>query len=259
MAYLPIIDLLQDAFSIEEGDTDADRGRKLEDAVSRLDAASALPYLRYLLGVDGGEDGVAEMDPQLRKARIFDSVRSVLAATADQAPTVITIEDLHWLDRVSTELLSYLIEAVGEKPIALVLTHRRDWEAMFGDRPNFTEIELRTLTLAQSARVAEFAVSAEGFPPELEAFVHDKTEGNPFFVEEVVKSLVEAGVLKRNGSGSTFVLARPIRGRRRARHDRRRHHGASRPAAGGAQARAADGRRDRPRVHDRAARAHGQP
>lgn len=209
VAYFPIIDLVHDAFSIEEGDSAEVVLGKLTAGVAELELdAEGLSFVHHLLGVE--VEAVAEMDPQLRKARTFEALRDVLVALAGRQPTVITLEDLHWVDRVSTEFLSYLIETVTEQPILLLLTHRPDWDAPFGPRPNFTQIALASLNEEDSARVAEAAAGNAKLPPELGALIHRKTEGNPFFVEEVVKSLVEMGALQPLEDGARYELARPL-------------------------------------------------
>jgi class 3 adenylate cyclase/tetratricopeptide (TPR) repeat protein len=210
IAYLPIIDLVQDAFSIEEGDSRADIARKLDEIASTISSGSVAPYLRHLVGIDPGDPSVTEMDPQLRKARTFDALCSTLLGLARDRPLIVTIEDLHWIDRVSTEFLSYLIETVAENSILLLLTHRPDWHAPFGVRPYFTDIPLNSLTAEQSAQVAEAIVGEARLPSDLQSLIHRKTEGNPFFVEEVMKSLVEVGAIRASNGKSSYELARPL-------------------------------------------------
>jgi predicted ATPase len=87
-----------------------------------------LPYLRYLLSIDPGS-AVAEEDPMLRKPRVFEAFRDVLLAAAQRQPVVLVIEDLHWIDPPSAELLSFVAESVPRHKILVLLTHRPEWES----------------------------------------------------------------------------------------------------------------------------------
>jgi class 3 adenylate cyclase/tetratricopeptide (TPR) repeat protein len=209
ISYLPIIDLLKDAFQIEETDNEEEIARKIEGGTSVISPGREhLPLLKYLLSVDPGDDSVTAGDPQIRKARIFEALRAVLVAASSERPLVLVVEDLHWVDRLSAELLSYVCESIPEHRLLLVLTHRPEWDPPFGHRPHFTTLELRTLSKTDSARIAGTVLGVEGVPRELSELIYRKAEGNPFFVEEVARSLLEAGVIRR--SNSHYELARPI-------------------------------------------------
>ena len=205
--YLPIIDVLKDSYRIDETDDDASVIRKVRDGVMLAGAEpSAVPYLEHLL--TSGNAEVAAMDPQFRKAATFEALRAVAIAAAARRPLVLTIEDAHWIDAPSTEFLSYLMDIVPEHRILVLLSHRPGWAQPFGDAANLTQLGLRTLSEREAARVAEAVFGTSGLPPELEELIFRKAEGNPFYVEEVTKALVETGAVRRvNGH---HVLARPI-------------------------------------------------
>ena len=202
--YLPIVDLVKDAFEIEETDSE-------EEVVRKIDLRApegAAPFLRHLLAVDPGDDAIPAMDAQLRKARTFEALLAVALNAATFRPQVLVIEDLHWIDQASTEFLSYFADHIEGHRILLVLTHRPDWEQPLGARPFFTHADLQSLSRADSAAIAGGMLGAHAMPSELEQLVFSKAEGNPFFVEEVTRSLVETGVLRRANSG--YELARPV-------------------------------------------------
>jgi class 3 adenylate cyclase/tetratricopeptide (TPR) repeat protein len=202
--YLPIIDLVKDAFGIDEADSEDEVAHKVDASAS----ASAAPYLRHLLAVDPGDDSIPTMDPQLRKAKTFEALRDLALAAAEVRPQVLVVEDLHWVDQASVEFLSYVADYVPEHKILLVLTHRPDWEQPLGTRPSFVHIDLQTLSESETAAVTDALLGAHGMPAELQQLVFAKAEGNPFFVEEVTRSLVETGVLRR--VNSHYELARPV-------------------------------------------------
>jgi tetratricopeptide (TPR) repeat protein len=210
ISYFPIIHLLKDYFVVEETDGDAEITRKVETGVQALDAdlASHLPYLKYLLAVDPGEASVATMDPPMRKTCLFEAVRALLITASALRPLVVTVEDLHWIDPLSEELLSSLVETVSVHPILLVLTSRPEYSQHFGSRPCVTTLDLQGLSERESAAVAQGLLGAGTMPSELQKLIHRKAAGNPFFIEEVTQSLLEVGALRRSGSAS--MLIRPI-------------------------------------------------
>ena len=207
--YLPVIDLLKDGFEIEESDGAREIADKLRTGLADMAVAPEhVPYLGYLLSAEIDDVSVTEGDPQLRKARIFEALRAVLLAAAADRPLVIVVEDLHWMDRLSMEVISFIVDVVPEHPVLLLMTHRSDWDAPLGERPYFSTIDLRSLSEPESARVAGATLGVEGLPQELADLIFRKAEGNPFFVEEVAKSLHEAGAIRR--SNSHLVLAAPL-------------------------------------------------
>jgi len=209
ISYVSIIDLLRDVFAVEEGD-DADVvARKVAriTEVAQLESEH-VAVLEYLLGIEAEGGPIGVIDPQLRKARIFEAVRAFFLAYSGVRPLVIAIEDLHWIDPLSTELVSYLADAVTSERVMLLLTHRPDWKQPFGVRPNFTQLDLSNLSASETAEIAGSVLGAGSLPEELAELLYLKAEGNPFFVEEMTRSLVEAGSLQRSNGG--FVLTAPI-------------------------------------------------
>ena len=210
--YVPIIDLVKDAFEIDEADTEEEVTRKVEAAANE----SARPYLLHLLAVDPGDYSIATMDPQLRKAKTFEALRDVALAGAAIRTQVLLIEDLHWIDQASIEFLSYFADAVPGHRILLVLTHRPDWEQPLGSRTYFMHTDLGSLSELESAAITTGLLGARGMPGELQHLVFAKAEGNPFYVEEVTRRCSRTVSSSRVNSG--YELARPARRDRRARH-----------------------------------------
>jgi transcriptional regulator with AAA-type ATPase domain/tetratricopeptide (TPR) repeat protein len=216
MPFHPLIDLLRRAFHVEESDPEAVVIEKMEQAVLGLgeDLRRALPYLRYLLSVDQGDPAVSDMDPHLRRAEIFDALRALLVRTAESRPLVVAFEDLHWMDQATREWLALLAESLAARRILLVLTHRPGHAPPFSDRSFHTRLALTALSTADSLAVARALLGADELPDALQALIVRKAAGNPFFVEELVMSLEEAGALGREGdrlvlAGSLEDLAVP--------------------------------------------------
>jgi predicted ATPase len=110
---------------------------------------------------------------------------------------VLVIEDLHWIDGASEEFLKTLVDSVPALRALIIFTYRPGFASAFGERSYFTRIFPAALSADDSARMAAAVLATDGLPDELRALVAAKAEGNPFYVEELVKSLEETGVLRR--------------------------------------------------------------
>jgi len=197
-------------FRIDETDAEHAIARKVERSVLRLgeDLRPILPYLKNLLAVDPGDPTVLAMDPRLRRAEIFDALRRVLVRAAEIRPQVLVLEDLHWVDQVTEESLRFTADSVPGSRILQILTYRPGYHQPFGDRTYYTRIVLDAMAASESLRMIKAIMAADSLPGALETLIVRKAEGNPFFVEEVVKSVQELGALRREGG--RHVLARRL-------------------------------------------------
>jgi class 3 adenylate cyclase/tetratricopeptide (TPR) repeat protein len=207
IAFQPMVDLLKRTFRIEESDPEATIVRKIDSAVLRLgeDLCPTLPYLRYLLSVDPGDAAVGEMDAQQRRGEIFDAIRRLTTRAAEIHPQVCVFEDLHWMDGTTEDYLASVTDGVATSRILLILTYRPGYVHPFGERSYHTRIVIHALPQAQSVEMAGAMLGIGELPPDLAGLVVRKAEGNPFFVEEVVRSLLEIGAIRNAGKGWTLA------------------------------------------------------
>ena len=210
IAFHPLIDLLKRNFRIEEGDVESTIIKKVDSGVLRLgeDLRSILPYLRYLLSVDPGDPAVLSMDPQLRRGEIFDALRHLAVRAAEVHPQVVVYEDVHWMDQATEESLLFAADSVPTSRILQIFTYRTGYQHPFGERSYHTRIVLDNLSSGDSAEMTRAILATEQLPDELNNLIVRKAEGNPFFVEEVVKSLQEIGAVRREGN--RYVLAKRL-------------------------------------------------
>ncbi|MEK6711598.1 MAG: AAA family ATPase, partial [Nitrospinota bacterium] len=210
IAFHPLTDLLKRTFRIEEGDTEGAVVRKIEQGVLRLgeDLRPILPSLRYLLSVDPGDPVVAAMDPQQRRGELFNALRRLMLRASEVRPQVVVYEDLHWMDKATEEYLLFTDDSIPASRILRILTYRPGYAHPFGDRTYHARIALDALQTEESVRMAQGLLAAESLPEDLKALIVRKAEGNPFFVEEVVKALREVGAVRREGDG--YVLAKRL-------------------------------------------------
>ena len=148
------------------------------------------------------------MDPQLRRAETFDALRRLLLRAAEVRPQVVVFEDLHWMDQATEAFLTFTVDSIPTSRVLCLLTYRPGYVHPFGDRTYYTRLALPTLSTADTVQMARAMLATEQIPEALQALIVQKAEGNPFFVEEVVKSLRETGAIRRQGDH--YVLARPL-------------------------------------------------
>jgi transcriptional regulator with AAA-type ATPase domain/tetratricopeptide (TPR) repeat protein len=207
----PLIDLVHRAFGIDDVDPPALIIEKIERAVLRLgeELRPTLPFVRHLLSVDPGDPAVLEMDPKLRRAEIFDAMRRLFVRSAQRRPIVVVWEDLHWADRATEEFIAGLADSLAAHRSLIIVTHRPGYVSPLGDRAFHTRLTLAALSAADSTTMARELLSADELPDGLRALLVHRTEGNPFFVEEMLRSLQETDAVRREGGG--LVVVRDLR------------------------------------------------
>jgi class 3 adenylate cyclase/tetratricopeptide (TPR) repeat protein len=204
--FLPLLDQLRENFSIEEFDGEPEIIAKVEHGMRRMGQLEAcIPYVRYLLSVDPGDPAVAGMDAPARRKGVLDAMRAMALRGASIQPIVFVFEDLHWIDASTEEYLNALMGSVAGAPIMIVLTYRVGYNPPFGSRSFYTTLTLQTLSGTEALNMAGLVLGTDQLPTELKAALLDKAEGVPLFVEEVAKTLLDLGVLRRDNGGLRMV------------------------------------------------------
>jgi predicted ATPase len=210
-AYLPLIDLLKSYFGIKLEDDERQRREKITGKVLTLDRTleDALPYLFTLLGIaDEQTASLAQMDPQIRRQRTLEAVKRVLLRETLDQPCVLIFEDLHWIDAETQAFLDLLSEGAATARLLLLVDYRPEYQHGWGSKTYYTQLRLDPLG-EEEARELLTALLGEETSAEragLERLILEKTEGNPFFIEEVVQALAEEGVL--SGERGRYRLER---------------------------------------------------
>jgi predicted ATPase/class 3 adenylate cyclase len=209
-AFQSIIDGLQRSFGIDDRDDDDGALAKLERAVrgASEDLAWTLPFLQKLLSLPVADPAVEELDAITRRSETIRALHALLLRGTERQPLVFVIEDLHWIDAATQEFLEFLIDSIPATRACLLLTHRPGYQHPFGDRSYHVRVALQSLSAAEMAAMVGSVLETSDLPAELRDLIAKKAEGNPFFVEEVTRSLLEEGVL-RVGEGRV-ELARSL-------------------------------------------------
>ena len=204
--FLPLIDQLRENFRIEEFDGEPEIIAKVEHGMRRMgELEPHIPYLRYLLAVDAGDPAVLVMDAAVRRRRIFEGGRALSLRGARLRPLVLVFEDLHWVDSSTEEYLASMMDSVAGVPLVVILTHRVGYTPPFGARSFHTGLALHTLSESEALAMAGRVLGVERLPDELKAALMQKAEGVPLFIEEVTKTLLDLGVLRRENGGYRVV------------------------------------------------------
>ncbi len=212
ISYHPIIDIITRQSGIKEDDSPDQVREKLEKRLRDLHSPveKVAPYIGGLLSLSYPEaEGVS---PDFWKASLHQALHATLAAIAQLAPTIICLEDLHWADSSSLEFLRttvlenshHLMFLITHRP-PFVLFDRRELE-LLGD--SFQELKLRELSPEEMQEMMKSILKAATIPDGLRTFVQEKVEGNPFYLEEIINSLIESGTLVPTQSG--WELNRPF-------------------------------------------------
>lgn len=200
--YLPLRHMLRNEWGISEGDSPGVVTSKIREGLARteMDPQEALPYLLRLLEIQPGTEALAELSPQALQARTFALLRQILFRSGRGGLVLLEIEDLHWTDQTSEDFLASLIEGSAAVPLLLVLTYRSGYQPRWMDKSYATQIALRRLTPKDSRVVVDAVLRWDQLPEEVAQEVLDKAEGNPFFLEELTRSLLE-----RQSQGDVWV------------------------------------------------------
>jgi transcriptional regulator with AAA-type ATPase domain/tetratricopeptide (TPR) repeat protein len=208
--FLPLIDALRRDAGIDDRDDDASAATKIDASVAALgpDLALTLPFVKQLLSLEIGDDSVRALDSASRRSELFRALRALTLRAAEHQPLVVVVEDLHWADSASTEWLAFLADVIPTTRAMLVVSYRTGLQSPFPDRSYQLRITLAPLSGADMSVMAGTVLGTNDCPEALQGLIAAKAEGNPFFIEELLRSLLEDGTLRRENG--RVVLTRAL-------------------------------------------------
>ncbi|MEE9533509.1 MAG: AAA family ATPase, partial [Acidimicrobiia bacterium] len=198
-ALYPFMNLLQRSFQWRQQDTDEDKLRKLEQSISqsRLPVADTVPLLARLLALALPEARYPPLTvaPQQQRQKTLEALLALVLAPATYQPVLFIVEDLHWVDPSTVELLSLLVDQVPTARVLTVLTCRPAFQLPWSGRAYLNQITLNRLSRNQIERMAERVGGGKTLPADVLQQIAEKTDGVPLFVEEMTKTVLESGLL----------------------------------------------------------------
>jgi class 3 adenylate cyclase/predicted ATPase len=215
VSYRPFQEIVQQLFDIQPDDSEAEAWGKLRDGLEKKIAPAetemTLPYLANFINLQIGEalqEKVRYLDAEALQRRTFLAINTLIEAQASaESPLVLVLEDIHWIDQASLELLEHLIPLVNRAPLMFILLYRQErakrcWQIHEKIAREFihcaTTISLRHLTPDDGRRLLTNLVGIERWPAKVREVILDRTEGNPLYIEEVIRSLIDDHILTRD-------------------------------------------------------------
>ena len=207
-SYLPVIDLLKGYFRVSDRDDHREMRDKVLGRVLELDRAlePLLPALLALLDVPVEDPAWKALDPPQRRQRTLDAVKRLLLRESQVQPLLVVFEDLHWVDGETQALLENLVESLGAARVLLLVDYRPEYEHRWNSKTTYSQLRLDSLAAESAAELlAAFLGPDPGLVPLTQMLVK---RGNPFFLEETLRTLVETGALA--GERGAYRLTRPV-------------------------------------------------
>jgi class 3 adenylate cyclase/predicted ATPase len=217
-AYLPVIELLKSYFEIKSEDDERKRREKVLGKVLGLDRSleETMPYLFALLGIEEQPSPLQQMDPQIRRRRTFEALKKLFLRESLNQPLILIFEDLHWIDGETQGFLDVLSESLASAKLLLLTNYRPEYRHEWGQKTYYTQLRLAPfgkdeaeefldVLLGQAPLPTGERARVRGMENDFQALKHltlDKTQGTPFFMEEIVQDLFEQGVLVRTEVGA---------------------------------------------------------
>lgn len=200
-ALFPAIQQISRAAGIGPGDAPAAKLEKLRALFSEA-APSEVTLLATLLGIgQAGDSQGLDMTPQQQRTQTFHALLNQLVRLAGTQPVLWVLEDAHWIDPTTLELLELCIERITRIRVLVVITARPEFQHDFGRRRHVTRIVLNRLGRAQISALVSGVTGGKALPEELVELIAAKTDGVPLFVEELTKTMLESGRLRETASG----------------------------------------------------------
>jgi tetratricopeptide (TPR) repeat protein len=158
-----------------------------------MDAEASAPYLLQLLGVKQGTAAIAVLTPEAVRTRTFDTFKQMSLQGSQRRPLIFEIEDLHWIDNTSEDYMASLVESLAGASIMLLTTYRPGHQPSWLGKSYATQISLHSLTPHDGLAIVHSALHGEKLPDQVVRMIIEKAEGNPFFLEELTRTIIEHG------------------------------------------------------------------
>ncbi len=224
--YGVFLQILRALFGIAENDSEETAREKIERTISALLPAShtqVLPYIEHLLSIRIFDKELLarlrHLAPAQLQQQTFLAIQALLTAQAQTQPLVLIFEDIHWIDSLSLELLTFLLREVEQAPLLFYCNSRPDegraaekiqrlGSDLYSDR--FTHLPLAPLTHADSIALVDLLLTIHNLPETLKQLIPQRAEGNPFYLEEIIRMLIDRGIIRRGAEHWEMTPGAPL-------------------------------------------------
>jgi class 3 adenylate cyclase len=196
-AYFPVRDLLKAYFQLDDRDDGRTMREKLTGKLLTLDAAlgPTLPAFLALLDVPVEDRHWQDLDPTQRRQHTLAAIKGLLLRESQAQPLLLVFENLHWMDAETQAVLDRLIDSLPTARLLLLVNYRPEYQHVWGNKASYTQLWLDPLPPASAEALLQALLGDDPSLVLLKRLLIARTEGNPFFLEESVRALVETGVL----------------------------------------------------------------
>jgi adenylate cyclase len=206
-SYGTLAAVLRSAYEINANDSPEKTKDLLAAGLSELGVApdevkQLMPLLLYVLGLGESDDVLHHVEPEQLRRQIFYAIRTIFERRLARSSLLLVVEDLHWADTASLEALRFLMDRLERSRFMLLTTHRPafDTDMLDSSRTSLTALRLAPLSASDGRKLlaAFFGHGRDGLPADLCNRILDRASGNPLFIEEIVRGLIEVGALQRD-------------------------------------------------------------
>ncbi|HWC48616.1 MAG TPA: adenylate/guanylate cyclase domain-containing protein [Solirubrobacterales bacterium] len=210
--FMPILQMLRAFFAIEDSDAEQTAREKIAGRALLLDASFAedLPLLFDFLGVPDPDRPVPQMSPEARQRALGEVLCKLVSNPTRKKTLMLVFEDLHWVDEGSQAMLQGLIDGFGETKTLVLANYRPEYTPPWHADAAWQALELAPLRQEDTRELLGDLAGEDHSLDGLDEPIHERTGGNPFFIEEIVRELAESGYLE--GERGAYRLAKPIEG-----------------------------------------------
>ncbi|WEX77018.1 AAA family ATPase [Sinorhizobium numidicum] len=206
-SYGTLATVLRSAYGISPGDTAEKTGERLASGLAEIGFPAAevdelMPLFFHILGMGDREGVLQHITPEQIRRQLFSIIRTIFERRLERAPLLLVIEDLHWADSASLEALRFVLDRLDRSPLMLLTTQRpySGPERLVPGRASVTALRLSPLSPANGQRLLSAFFGEDCLPGYLCERILTRAGGNPLFIEEIVRGLIELETLRRDGS-----------------------------------------------------------
>jgi class 3 adenylate cyclase/tetratricopeptide (TPR) repeat protein len=209
--YFPVLELLRHYAHVEEHDDSRTIRAKVTGQVLTLDESlqETIPALLALLDALPADSPFLTLDPPQRRQHTLEALKRVLLRESQAQPLLLVFEDLHWIDTETQALLDRLVEGLPTARLLLLVNYRPEYQHGWGSKTYYTQLRLDPLPPASADEVLQALLGEDPSLAPLKHLLIARTEGNPFFLEESVRTLVETGILVDTSGAYRLAQALP--------------------------------------------------